>query len=1260
MMMQKKFTFITILIFLLLFTTNIYSSAIDNDLNNSSNPSFEIADLAKPAFRIYNQQDGLPQNSAKAIAFDKKGYLWVGTEDGVTYYNGHNWTVLNMPNRTLSNSVNAILVASDNSLWFGTGGGLVKYQADKWTVFDTKNSGLPSNNIYSLQESKTTNGDAIIWVGTYGGGLAKYQDNQWTVFNTKNSALPDNNVKSLLESRSLDGNSVLWIGTKGGGLAKYQDNKWTVFNTDNSTLPNNNIYSLQETRSKDGNSILWIGTYGGGLARFEESKRSTADSWTIFDTKNSALPDNNIRSLLQTKSKTGHTIIWVGTNSGLAKFDDGKWTIFDAKNSALPGTSISSLEESSSEGNSILWIGTDGGGLARLEEGKWLVFDTKNSALPNNLVNSLLETKSPDGHAIYWIGTNGGGLAKLEDGKWTIFDTRNSALPGNIVYTLLETKSRDGHAIIWAGTDGDGLAKFEDGKWTVFDTKNSGLPNNTVRSVIESRSPDGHSILWIGTYGGGLAKFDEGKWTVFDTKNSGLPSNIVYTLLESKSADGQAIIWAGTQGGLAKFDEDKWTVFNITNSDLPNNSVFSVLESRSPDGQATIWVGTNGGGLAYFDPALITAKWNTLSDTTNPALPNNTINQIREDAQHNIYLFTNKGIARLTPRKPTVDNAAQFTIHTFTKEDGLSSNECNAGASMIDSRGRIWGGTIEGAVIFDPSQETEDHVTKQLYIERIFVDGKVRALENASLAYNENNITFEFALLSYFKESDTKYRTQLVGLDGEPSDWVNENKKFYTTLPEGNYIFKVWGRDYAGNESGPISIAFQIRPAFWRTWWAYVLYFLILASAGYSAYRYQLQVLEQRNYMLEAKVAERTNELAAALDQVKLSHKETEKKNEKLEEALDEVKQKNQQLVESHQRADRIFSALAEALPGTILDEKYKLDEKIGSGGFGAVYRATHLAMKRAIAVKIFKPTPGNDSAEALQRFQLEAISTSRVNHPNAVAVLDSGISSEGIAYLVMELLNGHSLKTELREKGSLSLERSAQIIIPVCDVIAKAHAGGILHRDIKPDNIFLNITPEGEVVKVVDFGIAKLLDDNLSLDIQHLTATGGIIGTPTYMAPERFGLNYYDGKSDVYSIGVMLYEMLCGKDPFAVNGNTLLGLLTQKLGAEIPPLRQFNPNISEEVEAIVMQAVLKDPEERPTAKEFAENFAKAANVVIDTTLNSIKIEIVEDAKLKTDTLKFNHNEQQLLAESHKTDEISDNEKGSEHITLTLPTKKEK
>lgn len=320
------------------------------------------------------------------------------------------------------------------------------------------------------------------------------------------------------------------------------------------------------------------------------------------------------------------------------------------------------------------------------------------------------------------------------------------------------------------------------------------------------------------------------------------------------------------------------------------------------------------------------------------------------------------------------------------------------------------------------------------------------------------------------------------------------------------------------------------------------------------------------------------------------------KNNKQLAIRNEQLVQSQKELVELHQRADRIFSAFADALPGTILDNKYQLENKIGAGGFGAVFSAIHISMKRPVAVKIFKPRPGNDSAENLERFQQEAISASRINHPNAVAILDSGISNEGIAYLVMELLNGHSLAKELSEKKYLSIQRCAEILNPICDVLSKAHEVGIIHRDIKPENIFIHQSKDGEQIKVVDFGIAKFMFDSGSIDVKNLTATGGLIGTPSYIAPERFEDKPYDGLSDVYSMGVMLYELLCGRVPFLPGTGGVLAVMMQHLTQPPPLLRQIRPDIPIEIEKIVLSALEKDPAKRLSIKKLTEDFSAVAS----------------------------------------------------------------
>jgi hypothetical protein len=225
-----------------------------------------------------------------------------------------------------------------------------------------------------------------------------------------------------------------------------------------------------------------------------------------------------------------------------------------------------------------------------------------------------------------------------------------------------------------------------------------------------------------------------------------------------------------------------------------------------------------------------------------------------------------------------------------------------------------------------------------------------------------------------------------------------------------------------------------------------------------------------------------------------------------LEEANNRLVAVNSELMAAHKQADRVFAAYAKVLPGTILDGKYRLDEELGSGGFGIVFRARHLTLDVPIAVKVFRPVAGNDSSLELQRFLREGATAARLNHPNAVRVLDSGVSTGGVAFLAMELLRGRSLAREIAAIGALSLRRAATVGATVADVLAAAHRQGIVHRDIKPDNIFLHHNGGEEVVKVVDFGIAKFFAGPQSTGVEQLTRTGEYLGTPRFLRTDLRG----------------------------------------------------------------------------------------------------------------------------------------------------------
>ncbi len=268
--------------------------------------------------------------------------------------------------------------------------------------------------------------------------------------------------------------------------------------------------------------------------------------------------------------------------------------------------------------------------------------------------------------------------------------------------------------------------------------------------------------------------------------------------------------------------------------------------------------------------------------------------------------------------------------------------------------------------------------------------------------------------------------------------------------------------------------------------------------------------------------------------------------------------------------------------PGTLLAGRYQIETSLGSGSFGTVYRARHLDLERPVAVKVLQSRIGTDRS-TLARFRREGVATCRVRHENAVAVLDFGVTDTEVAFLVMELLEGRSLEDEIFEAGVFSPRATAEILAPVCGALAEAHREGIIHRDIKPANIFLHQMPQGRVPKVLDFGIAKLI----GTAAQKLTLDGWILGTPVYMAPERFRSEGYDSLSDVYSVGVVAYQMLAGCLPFEAPQDDPMAVAAMHAKKAPEPLRRHDPDIPAALEQLVMSALAKLPKHRPTAERF-------------------------------------------------------------------------
>lgn len=795
---------------------------------------------ATPGIQVTTSREGLPQNSIMGLTLDGKGRLWVATQDGAAVFDGHAWKTENMPERNISNFIRCITLGQDGSLWFGRqDGGVARLkEAGQW-----ERAGGSMGAVGTRVNTLLAEGPRV-WAGTANQGLGRFDGKRWRLLG-REAGLPALGILSLAAAEG----PGLWVGTS-AGLALLEKDRVVRL-----ALPNLNIQTLLRMQT----GILLAGT-DNGLFRSVERSGNTWEAVSLPP----ELEGKTIQSLAQTQDAEGATVLWVGSgSSGLGRLDSAGWRVLTAQE-GLPSPVIwSLLPMAGPAGTEGLWIGTDAG-LAHQQFGQWQNFGGEKSLAESSIYGMVL-TQGKGLEGVLWLGTRGKGVARVENGGVRLY-TQADGLPDHTVFSLLEWPEEKGGPSVYAGTQSEGLVRFHQGRWSRVPMPPAARHMN-IRQLRETRVANGERVLWLISGGAGLWRRVGAKWEATTTAN-GLPTNQLHCALETSNDKGLRTLWIGTENaGLVRQRHGETTTYTMREG-LPNNTVMSLCETWR-GGKHLLWAGTEGGGLVWLDPDLETPTWNLLTETTAQALPNNTIYQLQEDAQGRLYAFTNRGVARISGLPGT------FQVETFTTDSGLPSNEFNGGASMKDHLGRIWGGTIRGAVVFDPKQELATTAAPPLLLNQIQVNGQPRELPpGTKLGYREHRLEFSSALLSFFRSSETRYQTQLMGLEEAPSAWAEDPHREFPGLGPGSYVFRVWAKDYRGRISGPVDVAFAIRPAPWRTGWAYVIYAVMLVGAVWFAIRVRLQRLLRKNEELEAKVRLRTAEIETAKNQIEAQNQQ--------------------------------------------------------------------------------------------------------------------------------------------------------------------------------------------------------------------------------------------------------------------------------------------------------------------------------------------------------------------------------------------------
>ena len=798
--------------------------------------------------RFYTSDKEISSSLINQIYQDSKGFVWIATEDGLNRFDGNKFTIYRHENKDpLSlkiNYVQTVLEDHMNRFWIGSSSGLLRYNraSDNFTEFNLyKNKKRITPYIQSIIESRDKN----IWVATSGQGLITISpDNKSFLRQDISNIIHTDYINCLYE----DHNGCIWIGTENRGLFKYDSRaKRIIYHKIFNDFTDNNITSINEDRK--GN--LLVSSFSGSLFRLD------AATGTF-------IPVNYIGKFLNIKTleRPADKNIFICTDGqGIKKYNEQKQCI---ENYPIYNT-IYDLEHSKVHSlifdrDHNLWLGI-------FEKGTIMIPTQKNkfdyigckSPQKNTIGTGCVMSIYKDSYQhITWIGTDNDGLYGIDDNGKQVkhFSQENiTSFPNTLICIF-----KDSHHNLWGGSFFNGLANIN---------TNSGscnylplLKNNTVYCLNE----DKNNNLWIGTYRNGIYLYNlnnhkiQHYYTTHDepapTENQ-LCNNWINALL----MDHKGNIWIGTCSGLSCYDSKRKSFISLyrTNNLLPKRTIYCLHE----DSESNIWVGTTDG--IY----IITPRKHAIKHfTTQNGLPNNVICGIQAGNGKTLWISTHNGLSKFDPR----DNS--FT--NYFDGDGIQGNEFTRGASFNCEDGKLFFGGIYGITTFYSGQITNQNSVMHLMITNFYIANHAvrmgdksgsRNIINTSiydakefnLAHRDNTFSIELSAMNFSNPNRITYQYKL----DDNSEWISMrpgiNQVTFSELKPGkhNFIARAIDHDVA---SFPVKVDIIIRPEWYQTGEAYLLYLFILFCIGYFSFNYaQMQIRNKRKY-LQIQEAERINE----------------------------------------------------------------------------------------------------------------------------------------------------------------------------------------------------------------------------------------------------------------------------------------------------------------------------------------------------------------------------------------------------------------
>ena len=784
-------------------------------------------------FKNITIEDGLSQSTVETIYQDSKGYIWIGTNDGLDRYNGYEFKHYKHDkydkNSIANNYIVDIIEDKNGYIWVSTIGGLSRINPDKDEIknyYSKEDSGnLSNSNLWQILCTK----DNRLIASTID-GLNVYDKNKdkFTRILYKEGELPSQYIYSLEE----DINGHIWVGTDNGLVELDKD--LNIVKSYHDTIGDSDVYNVYD----DSKGNIWVCTLDNGLFKINLDDKSV-ENYKNNNSKRS-IPSNNVRDIISDSEGK----LWIATDKGLCTFDYEReeFITYNKKlyqsNSLIDDEIFCLLKDSSG----LIWIGTYSG-ISRFNPNSnfthFKLDPYEDNSISGNVIHGIYE----DDDKTLWIGTNESGVNIINGESIKHLNKENSNLVSDLIEDITGFKN-----YIFIGTN-EGLSVLVKNDKTVKNytitnyTTKDGLPSNKIRSLFI----DSKGYLWIGT-NKGLAILDINNNKIIDITyildEMGVSDKFIRAVYEDSK--GNYYIGCFLEGGLIKINPNtkEYKIYkNIENDDssISNNSIRYINE----DLYGNILVGTSH-GINILN--LSTDKFNHY--TEKDGLINNTIYGILVDKNNGIWMSTNAGISKLSTEDDTFKN--------FTITDGLQSNEFNGRACFKSKDGNMYFGGINGFNVFNSQDIELSTFEPKVIFDNFEINGtNKKDISNIKFKSNENNIKINFFTNDYKNTKTTQYYYKLEGLENE-WNMTNSNSLVFANLGSGDYTLKIKTITQHGVMSDESSVHFTINPPIWRSNYAICIY-LILIIISILRYMHKVNTLDRL-------VNEKTNKLRKEME----------------------------------------------------------------------------------------------------------------------------------------------------------------------------------------------------------------------------------------------------------------------------------------------------------------------------------------------------------------------------------------------------------